>query len=368
MLEGLDDINWQRLEHAYGQASDVPELIRNLTSPAPDIREQAQERLRSTIWHQGTVYEATAYAIPFLIELLEHPEVPGRDHILFDLALLEEGSSRDDAPEARDWVEQQIHDAVARGLPLYLSFLRESDPEVRRYVPFVLDVLPECAPAISSVLESHLLHETDPQVKAHLLFYLSDQPDYRKADDQWLRDWVNAVGEHPFVRTLAALLHLRRAKEQTPFETVQVLLQTLIDPDPVEDLYGDLPWAHGDLVEDISEDLLMLPLDAAPQALPALLQALKNADQAYQSPTIRTRCRRGGLAGTDIVHALLYFAFEGKPLPMNAVPFLLTTTHRAVLTAILQSAAAWQWAGQTATLFEAFGLPYRGKLQELLLL
>jgi len=368
MLEGLDTINWQRLTHAYGPATNVPELIRNLTSPTPDVREQAQEGLRSTIWHQGTVYEATAYAIPFLIELLEHREVPCRDQILFDLALLAWGSSRDDAPEARDWIEQQIHDAVAHGLPLYLSLLRESDPGVRRYVPFVLDVLPGCASAISSVLESHLLQETDPQVKAHLLLYLSDQPDYRKADDQWLRDWANAVGEHPFVRTVAAMLHLRRAKEQTPYETVQVLLKTLIDPETVEDLYWELPWAHGGLVGDISEGLLVLPLDVAHRTLPALLQALKNADQAYQSPTTRTRFRRGSLAGPDIVHALLYFAFEGKPLPKNAVPFLLTTTHRAVLTAILQSEAAWCRAGQTAQLFDAFGLPYRGKLQALLLL
>lgn len=163
--------------------------------------------------------------------------MPCRDQILLDLAILARGSSRDEAPEVRDWVEQQIHDAVAHGLPLYLSLLRASDPRVRRYVPFVLDVLPECAPAISFVLESHLLQETDPQVKAHLLFYLSDQPDYRKADDQWLRDWADAVGEHPFVRTVAAMLHLRRAKEQTPFETVQVLLKTLINSEMVEDLY-----------------------------------------------------------------------------------------------------------------------------------
>ena len=136
----------------------------------------------------------------------------------------------------------------------------------------------------------------------------------------------------------------------------------------VEDLYDELPWAHGHIVEDISEDLLLLHVDTAPQALPALLQALANADQAYLSSTTRTRYRRGGLAGPDIVHALLYFAFEGKPLPKNAVPFLLTTTQRAILTAILKSEAAWWRAGQTASLFDAFGLPYRGKLQELLLL
>jgi hypothetical protein len=53
---------------------------------------------------------------------------------------------------------------------------------------------------------------------------------------------------------------------------------------------------------------------------------------------------------------------------MNVVPFLLTTTQRAILTAILQSEAAWGSVDQTAKLFAAFGLPYRGKLQELLLL
>jgi len=238
---------------------------------------------------------------------------------------------------------------------------------MRRYVPFVLSVLEERAPTIIPVVENHLLHERNPQVKAHLLLYLSFQPDYERRDDRWLRDRITAEGEHPFVRTMAAMLHVRRAKEQTPPETVQVLLKKLVKPKTVEDLYWELPWAHSHLVGDISKDLLLLSIDTAPQALPALLQALKNAERAYRS-SLKTRFRRGGLAGPDIVHALLYFAFESKPRPMNAVPFLLTTTHRAVLTAILQSEAAWCRAGQTASLFDAFGLPYRGKLQELLLL
>jgi hypothetical protein len=148
---------------------------------------------------------------------------------------------------------------------------------------------------------------------------------------------------------------------------VQVLLKTLVKPKTVEDLYWALPWAHRHLVGDISKDLLLLPVDTAPQALPALLQALKNADLACRLP-LETRYRRGSDAGPDIVHALLYFAFEGKPRPMNAVPFLLTTTQRAILTSILQSEAAWWSADQTAKLFDTFGLPYRGKLQELLLL
>ncbi len=268
-----------------------------------------------------------------------------------------------DAPEAYDWVNN-AHNAVAQGLDVYLSLLEGTDQRMRRYVPFILSVLEERAPTIIPVVENHLLHETDPQVKAHLLLNLSSQPDYERRDDRWLRDRITAEGEHPFVRTVAAMLHVRRAKEQTPPETVQVLLGTLVKPKTVKDLYWELPWTHGDLVGDISEDLLLLPVDTAPQALPALLQALKNADRAYRS-SLKTCFRRGSDAGPDIVHALLYFAFEGKARPMNAVPFLLTTTQRAILTAILQSEAA---AGQTASLFDAFGLPYRGKLQALLLL
>ena len=116
-----------------------------------------------------------------------------------------------------------------------------------------------------------------------------------------------------------------------------------------------LLWAHGDIVGDISKDLLLLHVDTAHQALPALLQALKNADRAYRS-SLKTRFRRGGLAGLDIVHALLYFALLGKPLPKHAVPFLLTTTQRGVLTAILKSEAAWFWPEKTVKLFDAFGL------------
>ncbi len=34
MLDGLDDVPWDRLHHAYGAASDVPGLLRELAAPA----------------------------------------------------------------------------------------------------------------------------------------------------------------------------------------------------------------------------------------------------------------------------------------------------------------------------------------------
>jgi hypothetical protein len=64
--DGLDAVPWSRLEHAFGSADDVPEMIRGLRSPSEREREKALEALRTTIWHQETVYSATPHAVPFL--------------------------------------------------------------------------------------------------------------------------------------------------------------------------------------------------------------------------------------------------------------------------------------------------------------
>jgi len=79
MLDGLERIDWSRLEHAYGSAADVPDQIRALTSADPNQRDRALGELYSNIFHQGTRYEASAYAVPFLLELVRNPERPDRD-------------------------------------------------------------------------------------------------------------------------------------------------------------------------------------------------------------------------------------------------------------------------------------------------
>ena len=93
MLENLDSIRWDELEHAYGEASDVPQMIRYLASPDAEVREGALWSLYGNIWHQGTVYEATAYAIPFLLELLEQSVVEDKHAILIYLSNLAFGNS-----------------------------------------------------------------------------------------------------------------------------------------------------------------------------------------------------------------------------------------------------------------------------------
>src|SRR6266498_4123599 len=91
MLEDLDTIDWSKLKHAYGEASDVPELIRHLLSEDRDARKKSIYELFGNIWHQGTVYEASSYAVPFLQELLRSPETPDKMLIADLLAELADG-------------------------------------------------------------------------------------------------------------------------------------------------------------------------------------------------------------------------------------------------------------------------------------
>jgi hypothetical protein len=78
VLEGLDGIDWAALGHAYGSAEDVPELLRQLRSSDPKVRNDALHELVSTIVHQGTRYSATAPAVPFLVELATAPHTHDR--------------------------------------------------------------------------------------------------------------------------------------------------------------------------------------------------------------------------------------------------------------------------------------------------
>lgn len=80
-LRELHTIDWATLRHAYGDAADVPDLLRAL---ATDQHEQALHTLYGHVFHQGSRYEAAAHAAPFLLGLVADPATPGRvDLVLF---------------------------------------------------------------------------------------------------------------------------------------------------------------------------------------------------------------------------------------------------------------------------------------------
>ena len=67
----LDDSRWSELRHAYGVASDVPALLKQLADlPSSENDQEPLFSLWSALAHQGDVYSASFAAAPHVIEAL----------------------------------------------------------------------------------------------------------------------------------------------------------------------------------------------------------------------------------------------------------------------------------------------------------
>ncbi|MCM4080260.1 HEAT repeat domain-containing protein [Paractinoplanes hotanensis] len=184
MLEKLDDVPWSDLHHAYGPADDVPAQLRALRSDDADVRKKSLWSLFGTIFHQGTRYEASSHAVPFLLELAAAPATPSRESVIellvalaigsdesylpggFPLAelqsaatggaaLLRDGGPLASLPEAdqdrlQARIELNAYEAVAAGVPLFVPLLKDPDPAVRRMAAYALGWFPAPSPHFSS--------------------------------------------------------------------------------------------------------------------------------------------------------------------------------------------------------------------------
>jgi hypothetical protein len=117
MLKELDEIDWEQLEHAYGSARDVPKQIRALASGDAGAIKMALYELEGNIYHQGTVYSASAPAVPFLAEALGVLSPPLQVELLGLLGSLAQGHGYYDVHRAlpifKKIMEETLTDAAA---------------------------------------------------------------------------------------------------------------------------------------------------------------------------------------------------------------------------------------------------------------
>lgn len=70
-LLSLESSRWSELEHAYGRASDIPQLLRQLQDlPESEGQSEPWFTLWSALAHQGDVYSASFAAVPHVIAAL----------------------------------------------------------------------------------------------------------------------------------------------------------------------------------------------------------------------------------------------------------------------------------------------------------
>jgi hypothetical protein len=183
MLKDLDAVPWATLRHAFGAATEVPHLIRALGIADREQRQTALKELFACLLHQGSVYEATALAVPFLFELLASPTTPERNWIAFLLAsiadgkgylklhtsldeqrwrklLAERGTTLEAELEREDAIVRAVRVEIGRAVQLLVPYLTDSQSEIRAAVARAMGQYPARGAELSPPLATAEAIET----------------------------------------------------------------------------------------------------------------------------------------------------------------------------------------------------------------
>ena len=127
LLGRVSEGEWGAVHHAYGPATDVPGQFAAVIVGDDETRDDAWWDLWGNIHHQGTIYEATAPAVPILLALAAWREHPDRAQALL---MLREIAA---APG-------ELRSAVAAGAAPILDGWRSEPPDVQRALLWLLSV------------------------------------------------------------------------------------------------------------------------------------------------------------------------------------------------------------------------------------
>ncbi len=172
MFGGIDEVDWASLEHAYGQADDVPDMLYGLASADPVERETALDGMYGAVHHQGDVYDSTLACIPFLLELVADPEVQDRGGIVELLTSI--GGIDLDGDDELDPEDEEFEYAanyamaasgVTAGADVFLALVDSDDRGLRLAAPLALATLHSEPELVLGLLRQRLSVEKDPEVR-----------------------------------------------------------------------------------------------------------------------------------------------------------------------------------------------------------
>ncbi|MBI2933034.1 MAG: HEAT repeat domain-containing protein [Planctomycetes bacterium] len=242
MLEGLQKIDWAKLTHGYGRATDLPDLIRTLVCGTLSEREDAISGLWAALWHRGRLSAATVVAAPFLLELLEEASVEAKDAILVLLAHLASGRAQRERP----WT-QPTHDAIVAGASTYVRLLEGGSPAVRAAAAYTLAVCRERCTELGPILRRRFSVEEDPQVRASIVLALGVL--HGRENLSFYRNLMSTE-QDKLVRFAVALALARLSSYSPPAEVTNILREVAASPWTIETAYRRLPWRENSVAAD----------------------------------------------------------------------------------------------------------------------
>lgn len=147
-LDGIDRVDWESLEHAHGDAGDIPGLLRLLADfEEPEWEDARDELIGDNLIHQETCYTATAPAMPVLAELFTcgagRPEQ--RRDLLADLLWAAHLQLSQVIHGFADPDTQAVHEVIRSGVPSLLGRWEHESPAIRYLLAGLAAVYPDVA-------------------------------------------------------------------------------------------------------------------------------------------------------------------------------------------------------------------------------
>ncbi|MEU6041499.1 hypothetical protein ABZ801_39535 [Actinomadura sp. NPDC047616] len=218
-LDGLDDVDWAALGHAYGADDSVPAILRGLAANDEGWKE-AQFEYFSAVVHQDTCYATTPPTIGFLTRLALAPQLnpPYRLELLIDFVYL---ATIDPGPASGEPVGEDSSDealtcqAVIDHLPQVLSLWPDGTPPLRAWLTVLAALDPAAATALLPGMRDFRRRVEGPSPALDLALALLTGDDDAALDltaEAAARDErVSDLLEHPLplrARHLKVLFHL----------------------------------------------------------------------------------------------------------------------------------------------------------------
>lgn len=347
-------VNWAGLTHAQGEASDVSGMLTDLMSDDAEKRVLALGQCYNTIYFQGMRYNASSEAIPFILYMLQTPEVQGKVLLMQLLRHLAVAYQESYLPLGFQWRPEpqysysaavQSYNAVGRGTDIFMQLLKHEDESVRLHAAFLLGWFPAKGRQTRNTIVECVAAETSDFVKANLLVTLGllDGYENTKVNEPLLRNHLH----HPemLVRTSAAIALTRLLQADADEKTVNILVDAL---EHYDGQYLDhiFPWHDGDVVGYVTSSFHLLGQQAGPVMLEPLCTQLEHTNV---------------FTGIEVAGVLLRFFFSDPGLPRPVPKEALHPVQRRILESVAVNKKMCPEAAQSADhfwdIFTHYGLP-----------
>ena len=199
--------NWASLSHAYGAATDTPELLAKLRT---DEWQDAISDLYGSILHQGTIYTATIPAIPELVTIAQDPTAPARAwaaHLVADFAdSIRAGWTRNPnyLPKKLnlDHFDKAARTALADAVIALTPSLDDTDTDIRHATALLLERAETVPPQSVAALHQRLATEHDTNIISVLVAAIQAHDALTPAEASTLADAPSPVR---FAQSVTAL-------------------------------------------------------------------------------------------------------------------------------------------------------------------